>query len=645
MSASAAKKNVKSSESERNNEVPGGEHRFDAEVGKLLQLVIHSLYENKDIFLRELISNASDACDKLRYDATLEPALLKGDSELKIQIRSNPEKATLTITDNGIGMSKEELIKNLGTIARSGTQAYLEKIGKQPKGDVNLIGQFGVGFYSAFMVADKIRVTSRRAGEEVAHIWESDGKESFSIEQDKENHPRGTSIEIFLRADEKEYADRHRIGHIVKTYSDHVAFPIEYIDEENKTEVLNRASALWMRPKSEITPEQYQEFYRHVAHAGDEPWLTLHNKAEGTVEYTNLLFIPSKRPFDLFHPDRMRRVKLYVKRVFITDEQVEIIPAYMRFLRGVVDSEDLPLNISRETLQNNAVVHKIKAAITNRVLSELKKKSKDDAEAFKVFWENFGAVMKEGLCDSLENRDALLEVCRFETTASNGTLTSLDDYISRMKSDQEYIFYALGDSKENLLQSPQIEGFLKRGIEVVMLTDTVDDFWVNVLHEYKGKALRSVSRAGVDLDTQAGITPEIKKEKAQKPEVKKEHEKLIAFFKESLGDQVQDVRISGKLEESPVCLVVPEWAMDIRMEQFLVENKQVAARTAKVLEINPKHAIIKSIDASLDTPSDALKDTVQLLFAQANILEGEPIGDVAGFSRRLNALLERMLAK
>ncbi|NDF12743.1 MAG: molecular chaperone HtpG [Proteobacteria bacterium] len=618
-------------------------HHFDAEVGKLLQLVIHSLYENKDIFLRELISNASDACDKLRYEAITDNTLLKGDRELKIQIRSNPDKGTLTITDNGIGMSEEELIKNLGTIARSGTQAYLEKLGKQSKGDVNLIGQFGVGFYSAFMVADKVRVTSRRAGEEQGHVWESDGKQSYTVEKDKENHPRGTTVELFLREDEKEYADKHQITHIVKTYSDHVAFPIEYVGEDNKAEVLNRASALWMRPKSDITEEQYNEFYRHVAHAGDTPWLTLHNKAEGTVEYTNLLFVPSKRPFDLFHPDRMCRVKLYVKRVFITDEQVQVIPAYMRFLRGVIDSEDLPLNISRETLQNNAIVQKIRSAVSNRVLSELKKKAKDDPEAFKTFWENFGPVMKEGLCDQLENRDALLDVCRFQTSLSDGKLVSLEEYIARMKPDQEFIFYALGDNNEALMQSPQIEGFIKRGIEVVLLTDTVDDFWVNVLNEFKGKTLRSVSRAGVDLDKQAGIKPEIKKEKAEKDEVKAEHEKLIAFFKETLGENVQDVRISGKLEGSPVCLVVPEWAMDIRMEQFLVENNQVPKRTAKVLEINPKHAIIQSIDKQLANPSDKLKDTVLLLFAQANILEGEPITDVTGFSRRMNALLERAL--
>jgi molecular chaperone HtpG len=622
-------------------------HSFGAEVGKILHLMIHSLYEQKDIFLRELISNASDACDKLRYEAITESALLGKDSAFKIRVLLDKKARTLTVSDNGIGMSRDELIENLGTIARSGTQNFAQKLTGNTKADMNLIGQFGVGFYSSFMVAEKVEVTSRKAGHTEGFVWASDGNGEFTIEPAAGEVLRGTSVRLSMRAESDEFLDTFRLSHIIKTYSDHIAFPIELEDaEEKKPQVVNSASALWTKPKSEITPEQYKEFYHHVGHAADEPWLTLHNKAEGTLEYTSLLFIPSKRPFDLFHPDRARRVKLYVKRVFICEEEADVIPRHLRFLRGVVDSEDLPLNISRETLQKNLTVQKIRQSITGRVLAELKKKAEEDPKAYATFWLNFGSVMKEGLCESFENHEKLLEVCRFHSTAGD-ELTSLDSYVGRMKPGQKSIYYILGDNLEAARKSPQIEGFLGRGFEVLLLTDSVDDFWVNVTAEYKGKELISATRAGVDseLEAEAG-----KDESKETPEKKTKEETpgekaLIDFFKETLGTEVLDVRLSHKLTQSPACLVAPEGGMDIRLEQFLVESGQLQKTSAKVLEINPSHPLLRAIarDLAGKKEEEKLKDAVHLLFAQASIIEGENIRDVSGFSRRVSDLLAKAL--
>ena len=608
--------------------------QFDAEVGKILQLMIHSLYTNKDIFLRELISNSSDACDKLRYLAITEPELIKENPDFAITITADPAKRHLTITDNGIGMSRQELIDHLGTIARSGTEGFVSQMTGDSKKDIQLIGQFGVGFYSCFMVAESVSVTSRKAGEELAHTWISSGDGEFSIEKAEGDHPRGTSITLTLRKDSLDFLDRFRIGHIVSTYSDHISIPVSFIDEENKVEVLNSASALWMRPKAEITKEQYQEFYHHVAHSPDEPWMTLHNRTEGAIEYTNLLYIPSKKPFDLFHPDRKQRVKLYVKRVYITDEGIDLVPAYMRFLRGVIDSEDLPLNISRETLQHNHIIEKIRKSVVKRVLGELKKKIDKDPEGYALFWENFGAALKEGLCEATESRDPLLEVCRFYSALHNKYI-SLDDYIKAKKPEQESIFYLTGDDLDKLKTSPQLEGFISRGIDVLLLTDTVDDFWVNVVPQYKEIELKSVTRSGIELDK----TPE---------EKEPEHtlDDLIAFIKTTLGGQIADARISGKLTDSPVCLAVNEGAMDIRMERFLVNQKQLAGSSTKILEINPKHAIIKSLseDVKNHGSTESAQDVVRVLFDQACIIEGEPISDTGAFSRRLNSFIARAIA-
>lgn len=617
--------------------------KFDAEVGKILQLMIHSLYTNKDIFLRELISNASDACDKLRYLALTDSALLKEDTELKVRVLFDSKDRTITISDNGIGMNRQDLIEHLGTIARSGTEGFLSKYTGDTQKDVQLIGQFGVGFYSAFMVAENVSVVSRKAGEDQAYSWSSAGTGEFEVGEVEGSVPRGTSIMLTLREEEDNYLDKFRLKHIISTYSDHIAIPIELVDEEGKIEIANSASALWTRPKSDILPEDYKHFYKHVAHSPDEPWMTLHNKNEGTLEYTNLLFIPSSKPFDLFHPDRKTRVKLYVKRVYITDEGVDLVPAYMRFLRGIVDSQDLPLNISRETLQANPVIEKIRRSLVKRVLSDLKKRAEKEPVNYLEFWENFGAVLKEGLCEGLEGREPLLEVCRFYS-ALQGRLISLDEYIATMKEGQTDIYYLTGESVEKLKVSPQLEGFVGRDIDVLLFTDTVDDFWVNVVADYKDKELKSVTRSEIDLDKIAAV-PQTEDKKEEEKTNDKEVDALIAFIKATLAGQITDVRVSGKLTDSPVCLGVKEGAMDIRMERFLIDQKQLAARSAKVLEINPKHPIISNIahKVSVEGDKEAVADIIRVLFDQACIMEGEPIADAGAFSRRLSGFLQKAL--
>ncbi len=617
---------------------------FNAEVGKVLQLVIHSLYTNKDIFLRELISNASDACDKLRYLAITKPELIKDDPEQKISISYNKKEKILTIKDNGIGMSRKELVENLGTIARSGTQEFLKKMTGDEKKDTLLIGQFGVGFYSSFMVAERVVVKSRKAGETKGHIWESEGDGKFTLEEAKEELKRGTEITLFMKKEEDEFLEKFRISHIVKTYSDHISFPVELTDEDGKTTVLNTTSALWLRPKNEIKEEQYKEFYKHTAHLADDPWMTLHGKAEGGVEYNYLLFIPSTKPFDLFHPDRKTRVKLYVKRVFITEDNIDIIPSYLRFMRGIVDSEDLPLNISRETLQNNAILHKIRKSLVKKVISELKKKAEKDTESYNKFWENFGAVLKEGLCESMESRDDLLEVCRFRTSLYPDKLSSLDEYMGRMKKGQEQLYYLTGDDVASMQNSPQLEGFKNKGIEVILLEDHVDDFWVTVLHQYKEKDFVSITRSGIDLE-------KVEAEPEKQDETKKEEpaptniEKLVSFIKETLGDKVKDVKVSAKLVGSPACLASPEGALDVRMEKFLYEQKQLLSRTTRIFEINARHPIIKSLASKLDQEknADEVKDAIYLLFDQATIATGDNVADASGFALRLNSLLQKTL--
>jgi molecular chaperone HtpG len=630
---------------------PSSETRsFDAEISKVLKLMIHSLYTNRDIFLRELISNASDACDKLRYQSLTKPELLSEDSQLKITLSADEKGRTVTISDNGVGMSREDMICNLGTIAKSGTQEFLESLSSDSKKDVPLIGQFGVGFYSAFMVADRVKVISRKAGETESWIWESDGLGQYTVVKGPESTARGTSIILSIKQGKEFdlYLDRFKLGFIAETYSNHISFPIEFLDSEGKVHPLNKGVALWARPKSEITEEQYQEFYRHVGHSPDKPWAVLHNRAEGKIEYTNLLFIPSVKPFDLFHPDRRCRVKLYVRKVFITDEHANIIPAWLRFLRGVVDSEDLPLNISRETLQANPIVDKIRESVVKKVLSDLKKRADKDTKDYESFWNNFGAVLKEGLCETIAPKQDILEVCRFHSTDPQESVTGLDAYISRMKPGQKHIYYLTGDRLEAIQNSPQLEGFKKRGVEVLLFTDHVDDFWVNVVNQYKDKEFKSVTRAAKDLDEVDSPSNESEpKENAQDTKAEPMIEALIPKLKEMYGDSVKDVRITNKLSESPVCLSVGEGDMDIRLEQFLRENKQLPQTAyAKILDINPDHPIIRSLAVRIENSgiTEETRDIAFLLLDQAKILEGEELLEPAAFSRRMSYFLARSLA-
>lgn len=613
--------------------------KFGAEVGKVLELMIHSLYTDKEIFMRELISNSSDACDKLRQMSQTDDSLIKGDPDLKIKVQVDKEARTVIIRDNGIGMNRQDLDENLGTIANSGTQKFLDNLSGDSKKDSQLIGQFGVGFYSAFMVADRITVTSKKAGEDKAYAWYSDGQGEYTIADTDRDFTRGTEVVLHIKPEEDVYLDHFRLKHIVKSYSDHISVPIFFADENGTENQVNSSSALWTRSKSEITDEQYQEFYKSVSHAADQPWLTMHNRNEGVVEFTNLLFIPSSKTFDLFHPDRKCRVKLYIKKVFIADEAIDLIPQYLRFLRGVVDSEDLPLNISRQTLQHNATLEKIKASITKRVLSELKKKKEQNFENYLSFWNNFGGVLKEGLCEMISDHEKLLEVCVFRS-ALQDKMISLDEYIEKAQGEEKTIYYLSGDDPQKLRNNPQIEGFIKRGIDVLLFTDTVDDFWVNVNGRYKGAEMKSVTRSDIDLEEDSSD----KKKEEKKEDEAKNHELLTSYFKESLGDLVKDVKISKKLTSTPACLAVADGAMDIRMERYLIEQKQLASASAKILEINPNHKIVAKIakEASQKNKDEENKQLVHLLYDQACIIEGEPVADTGAFSSRLNSLLERV---
>ncbi len=625
------------------------EFNFDVEVGKVLNLMINSLYANKDVALRELISNAADACDKLRYLAAQNSEIIKNDDELKVTITTDKAKKLLILSDNGIGMNREELIQNLGTIARSGTENFIKSLTGDKQKDVQLIGQFGVGFYSSFMIANKVEVISRKFDEEKAHVWESDGSSNFKVAEFLESTPRGTKIILHLKDDASDFLDRFHIKHVVQTYSDHINFKIEFIPENleagAKVELLNSAAALWTKPKEEITSEQYQAFFKHISHLSGDPFMTIHSKIEGIITYTNLLFIPSTKPFDLFHPDRKSSVKLYVKKVFISEE-LELVPACMRFLRGLIDSDDLPLNISRETLQHSLVLDKIRKSIVNKVLSELKKKANENEEEYLKFWNNFGAVLKEGLCESSEFREKILEICRFNSSKSPDKLISMAQYLDRAKAGQDKIFFLTGESVEKIQSSPQLEIFLKKDIEVLFLTDAVDEFWVTVALPYKEKEFCSINRHDVDVENIDKVPQKNEEEKAPEPEIKdvttSQFEGLLNFIREVLGDKIKDVRISKKLTNSPVCLAVDAGSMDIRLERFLLEQKQIQAGTAKIFEINPLNLIVKSMNENYDDEAkkSEIRDTIFTLFDLACVMEDEPIKDAKDFSRRIQSLMK-----
>ncbi len=616
-------------------------HTFQAEVSQLLSLMVHSLYSHKEIFLRELISNASDACDRLRYAAITTPALL-GEDSLAIGVTADKKKRAITVSDNGIGMSHDELIANLGTIARSGTAAFVEQMSGEGAKDASLIGQFGVGFYSSFMVADKVTVTSRAAGEDAAWRWVSDGSEAFTLEPAGE-HARGTTVELHLRRGENEFLEPDRLRSIVTTYSDHIAIPIRFTTDDGEEETVNAASALWMRPKKEITDEQYTEFYHHVAHAFDEPWLTLHNRAEGRLEYANLLFVPKTPPFNLFDPERKHGVKLYVKRVFITDDCEGLVPAWLRFLRGIVDSEDLPLNVSREMLQKSPVLARIGKALTKRVLTTLEKKAEKAPEEYAEFWEAFGAVLKEGLYEGGEWRDTLLKLFRAPGARGDG-LVGLADYVAGMKDGQDAIYYITGEDLEALRHSPQLEGFVARGLEVLLLSDPIDEFWVTAVPDYDGKPFKSITRGDIDLGAFKADGDDGEAE--EKPPLAEGMDALVVVLREALGEAVKDVRTSERLTDSAVCLIADEGALDMRLERLLREHKQLGQAAQKILEINPRNPLITALAARAKaSPTDpALAEAAQLLLDQARIIEGEPLPDPAAFARRMTEAMAKGLA-
>jgi molecular chaperone HtpG len=563
-------------------------HTFEADVAKLLHLMVHSVYSDKDVFLRELISNAADACERLRYEAISTPALLGDDPKARITLLIDAENRRLTIEDNGIGMSRDEMVEALGTIARSGTKAFMDRIQAAQGGEgAQLIGQFGVGFYSAFMVADRVDVISRRAGHDEAALWSSDGKGSYTIgSADTVDAPvRGTRVILHLMENAAAYTERYTLERIVKEQSGHVPVPIAIIEKPGaEPQEVADGAALWVKSRSEITAEEYTDFYRSVAGQFDEPALTVHFRAEGRHEYTALAFVPGSKPFDLFDPDRHGRMKLYVKRVFITDE-AEILPRYLRFVRGLVDSADLPLNVSREMIQESPLLAAIKKGVTSRVLSELDKLAQNNAEAYARIWDNFGPVLKEGLYEDFERRQTLLSLARFKTTASGGGWRSLKDYVGSLKENQTAIYYVTGSDLSRLENSPQLEGFRARGIEVLLLPDQVDSFWVTAPIDFEGKPFKSVTQGAADLT----LIPLIEGEDGSEAGAPEAVTSFIATLKATLGEAVSDVRASERLTESAVCLVAPESGMDRQLERLLARAGQLPSAAKPVLEINPRH--------------------------------------------------------
>ena len=645
-------------------------HEFGADVSRLLEILVHSVYADSEVFLRELVSNASDACDRLRYEAITNPALLGDDPDLKITITADAKAGTLAISDNGIGMSHDELIANLGTIARSGTRAFVasaeEAEAKPAKGDksksdkpeaVKGIGQFGVGFYSAFMVAAQVSVVSRRAGRPDSWVWRSAGLGAFTVEPAAAGDAapgRGTTITLEMRDDHKDLLSAARLSAVVKAHSDHVSFPIdvcEVVDgKAGEATRANAASALWTRPKSEVTAEQYKDFYGSLSGLFDEPALTLHYHAEGRHDYSVLVFVPGAPPFDLFEPTRKSGIKLYVSRVLITDD-AQLLPPYLRFVHGVVDSQDMPLTISRDMLQKNPVAASIRKALTNRVMGALKKQaekdaSAHDASAYEAIWENFGAVLKEGLYEDYEHRDDLLALLRLRSTNGEGW-RSLADYIADMKENQTAIYYITGEDGDQLTRSPQLEAFAARGLEVLLLTDPVDNFWTQMVMGFEGKPFRSVTQGAVDLDNIAKIDDDTDSDDKEAPR-DADLGTLVAFVKQALGDAVSDVRLSDRLVQSPACLVANDTGLDRGMERIMAQ-RQGSTRQAPVLEINPTHPITAGLAAKIVADGDKqeagslAQDTAWTLFDYATIADGEAPHDAGAFAQRLAALVEAKL--
>jgi len=628
---------------------------FQTEARQILHLMTHSLYSNKEIFLRELVSNASDACDKLRFEALGDDSLYDGDSELSIQVEYDDEAKTITISDNGIGMSRQEVIDNIGTIASSGTRKFLDALTGDQAKDSQMIGQFGVGFYSSFIVADKVTLETRRAGGSVdeAVRWESDGEGSFSLEN-FEKSERGTKVVLHLKEGEAEFASPHRLKHIIKQYSDHISIPVlmteDELDDEgqpkkdddgnvlSKLERVNSASALWARDKSDISEEDYVEFYKHVSMDFADPLTWIHSKVEGNQSYTSLLYVPTNPPFDLFDRDHKRGVKLYVKRIFIMDDAEHLMPNYLRFVKGVIDSDDLPLNVSREILQQNKVIDRIRGASVKKVLGMLESIQKNDKERYAAFWKSFGQVLKEGPIEDMANKDRIAKLLYFASTHndSDEQNVTLDEYISRMpakkdKEAQDKIYYIVADNYTAAKNSPHLEVFNKKGIEVLLLSDRVDEWLVSHLTELEGKKLQSVARGSLDIDEE--------EDKKEIEEAEKSFSSVIEHAKKVLDGQVKEIRLSQRLTDSPSCLVLEEHDMSAQMQQIMEAAGQYAPRSEPILELNPEHSLVKKLNDITD--DELFEDYTQLLFEQAQLAAGAPLEDAAGFVKRVNKLLDK----
>jgi len=617
---------------------------FEADVAKLLHLMVHSVYSEKSVFLRELIANAADACERLRYVAIATPALLGDDTKPRITVALDAAARRLTVEDNGIGMDRGELIEALGTIARSGTKAFLDRIeagqsGEGPEGQA-LIGRFGVGFYSAFMVAERVEVISRRAGSEGAWLWSSDGKGDFSVTPaaGAVAPRRGTRVVLHLTEDAKNYTERTTIERLIKERSGHVPVPIAIVEKPGAAPIeITDGAALWAKPKAEIAPADYTDFYRSVAVAFDEPALTIHFRAEGRQDYIALLFVPSSRPFDLFDPDRAGRIKLYVKRVFITDD-AEILPRYLRFVRGVVDSADLPLNVSREKIQESPLLASIKKGASSRVFAELERLADKEPQNYAKIWDVFGAVLKEGLYEDFERRDPLLKLARFKTTASD-EWRSLKDYVTALRPNQTAIYYIAGDDLARLKSSPHLEGFRARGIEVLLLTDPVDTFWVVPSEGFDGKPFKSVTQGAADL----ALVPRLDAAANAAPQIAEPVKDFLAFVKSTLGDAVAEVRASDRLTDSAVCLVAPDKGPDRALERLLAGTGRLTAASKPVLEVNPQHELIAALAALGDADRAFKEDAAHLLYEEARLLDGDRPADARSFSDRLGRVLKRGL--
>jgi molecular chaperone HtpG len=611
---------------------------FQTEVKQLLHLMIHALYSNREIFLRELVSNASDALDKARFEAVRDPDALGNDASLGVRLSIDKEKGILRVVDNGIGMSREEIIRNIGTIASSGTRRFMESLTGDQKKDANLIGQFGVGFYSAFMVADRVSLSTRRLGGDAAWRWESTGDGTFTLSED-DKAERGTVIELHLKDDAKEFLEDWRVRDIVKKYSGFLPHPVSLVDEKGEAEAINDRKPLWLRPKGEVTAEEYKEFYRHLNHDAPEdaePLAWSHNRVEGALEFSTLLYVPAKAPYDLFHPERPHGLSLYVKRVFIMNDCKELLPPWLRFVRGVVDSEDLPLNVSREILQKNAVVGKIRESAVTRVLNLLETLASTEPEKYKAFWKEFGAVLKEGFHMNWEHLDALKRLVRFETSRRPaGEVASLGDYVAGMKEGQQAIYYLTAESRKAAEGSPHLEVFRKKDVEVLYLVDPIDEWVAQSLVEFDGKKLVHAAKGALDLGDLS------KEEKAREEEAKGAYAALAADILAKLPEALKEVRVTSRLSESPCCLVADAHELGSNLERILKMSNQAVPESKRILEINPDHAIVRGLNARLaaNAADPRLVDWYQVLVDQALLAEGGAPRDPAGYVSRVNALL------